>query len=164
MNFIPVQDFTDTHWAQAYEIVYDVDSNQIMGTDPSIYATPPSLVGFYESVISRIESGTFQGWLFTGTTDDPIGYVVLDKSKGEWEIGISIKDSDERNKGYGPKAALKALKWAFEERNVQWVTAFTMGTDIRVPQMVKKMGFHKLYHFWVMPQSVWTDRWAGKVK
>jgi len=164
MKMVPVSDFTDVEWYHAYHIVYDRETNEVMGTNPSLYVSPPPIVTFYETATQRVAQGVLQAWLFYSVKDIPIGYVLLDKTKGEWELGIAIKDTDERSKGYGARAALRALKWAFEEEHARWVVAFTQGKDLKVPQMVKRMGFEKLYHFWVMTPEVWDATWAGRIK
>ena len=135
-----------------------------MGTDPALYMSPPSIVNFYEMTTQRVAQGTLQAWLFYSVKDEPVGYVLLDKAKGEWELGIAISKVEERNKGLGVRATLHALKWAFEEAHVRWVTAFTQGKDLKVPQMIKRMGFEKLYHFWVMTPEVWEATWAGRIR
>ena len=164
MRMVPIQDFNDTDWYNAYQIVYHVETNEIMGTDPEIYTHPPTIVGFYEVATQKVEQEKIQGWLFYDSEDVPTGYVVLDKTKGEWELGIAIWDPEKRGTGIGVRATLHALKWAFEEKKLKWVTAFTQGTDLKVPQMIKRMGFEKLYHFWVMTPQIWDERWAGRIK
>jgi len=164
MKMIPVEEFNDEQWYHAYDIFYDHDTNVTMGTDPAIYTHKPALVQFYETVLQKVEQGVLKAWLFCNSKEEPIGYILLDKSKGEWELGIAIKDPEQRNAGYGVRATLQVLKWAFEEKNLKWVTAFTQGTDLKVPQMVKRLGFEKFYHFWVMTPQVWKDRWEGRIK
>lgn len=164
MRLIPIQDFTDELWYAAYKIFYDHDTNVIMGTDPSNYRTPPGLVVFYEVVNQKVANGILKGWLFTNSEDIPVGYIILDKTKGEWELGISIMDGEERRKGNGARATLKVLAYAFEEMKVPWVTAFTLGTDLSVPKQVQRVGFQKLYHFWVMSPDIWERTWKGRIK
>ena len=162
MKIIPVTDFSDSDWYHAYKFVYDKETNEVMGTDPANYTNPPTIVGFYEMTTQKVEQGILQAWLFF-SKDKPVGYVLLDKTKGEWELGIAITDPDART-GIGVRAALHALKWAFEEKKLKWVTAFTQGRDLKVPQMMRRMGFEKLYHFWVMTPEAWESNWAGRLK
>lgn len=164
MKMIPMKEFTDELWYHAYKIFYDRDTNIIMGTDPALYVTPPTIVEFYEVASQKANNGILHAWLFLTPDDTPIGYVVLDKSKGEWELGIAIQDPEQRGKGYGVKAALRVLKFAFEELGVRWVTAFTQGTDLKVPKQIQRMGFEKLYHFWVMCPNIWERTWKGRIK
>jgi len=164
MRIIPIEEFSDELWYAAYDIFYDRAANLIMGTHPDNYQTPPGLVVFYETASQKVRAGVLKGWLFTNSEEVPVGYIVLDKSKGEWELGISIKDPDERGKGNGPRATLQVLKYAFEEMKVPWVTAFTQGSDLSVPKQVERVGFQRLYHFWVMSPDIWERKWKGRVK
>lgn len=162
MNFIPVQDFDDRLWYEAYLTVYNKDLAFHMGVDPSLIANPPSLVQFYENINSKVEDGKAMAWAIT-RKDEYQGHVILDKSTGEWEIGTVLKDEKAWGSGMGVKATLHGLKWIFEEADAEWAIAWTRGRDPKVPDMLKRGGFRPFMDFLVMDKPTWNERWHGRV-
>ena len=157
-----LNEFTDEDWFHAHQIMYDPAVNEIMGAQ-EVISNPLTLVSFYEYSIRANKRGLLEGWLIF-SDDAPVGYVILDKRNGEWELGIAIQTEANRNAGIGVRAGLQAMKWAFETDGSEWVTAFSQGTDTRVPRMMERMGFRRLYHIWVMDMATWYDKWSGSVK
>lgn len=161
MTLKHLKDFTDEDWYYAHQIMYDPDVMRVMGAS-EMQNNPLTLVSFYEHSIRSHARGILEGWLII-QHDERVGYVVLDKRNGEWELGVAIHKPELRGKGVGVKAALQAVKWAFEDDGAEWVTAFTQGTDPKVPRMIERMGFRRLYHIWVMDKATWDERWSGRV-
>jgi RimJ/RimL family protein N-acetyltransferase len=162
VQFKHLTEFTDEDWFNAHQIMYDQAVMDVMGSQERI-PNPPTLVTYYEYSIRAHERGALEGWLiYKG--DEPLGYVLLDSSNGEWELGVAIRNASDRNRGVGIRAVLHALRWAFETKGVEWVTAFSLGTDTKVPRMLKKFGFRRLYHFWVLDKATWFDKWSGRLK
>lgn len=162
MNFVPVQDFDDRMWYEAYLTVYNKDLAFHMGVDPSLIANPPSLVEFYENITSKVENGTAMAWGVTRKGEYQ-GHVILDKSTGEWEIGTVLKNRDAWGSGMGVKATLHGLKWIFEDQGSEWAIAWTRGRDPKVPEMLKRGGFRPFMDFLVMDKPTWNERWHGRV-
>ena len=155
-------DFTDEDWYHAHHIMYDEDVNREMGAQ-EVLQNPLTLVSFYEHSVRSYNRGILNGWLIF-SDDEPVGYVVLDKRNGEWELGVAIQNKNNRNKGIGVRASLQAMQWAFEEDDSEWVTAYTQGTNTNVPKMMERMGFRRLYHLWVFDKATWNERWSGRVR
>lgn len=160
MKLIPIEEFNDAQWEDIHRVMYDLKLARHMGNDAGI--EKPTLQAFYNNLMDGVEAGTFKAWgIFDGTQYK--GHTVLVKTDGEWEMGTVLADEEMWSKGYGVKAALHAMRWAFEEDNAPWVVAFTNGRDPKVFDIVEKGGFKKLFHFWVMDRETWDARWRPRM-
>jgi len=162
INFVPITDFTDKDWYEAYLVVYDKNLAYSMGVDPKLIVNAPSLTEFYDNIMSSVNKGTAHGWGIK-RGDDYLGHTILDKSSGVWEFGTVLKKEGERNKGIGARATFHAVKWIFEDQNEEWAIAFTRGKDPRVKEILLKAGFRPLMNFLIMDKRTWNERWAGRV-
>lgn len=159
MRLVPLGELTDAHWFEAWRTVYDPALAMEVGTNPQLIMTPPTLVEFYRNLTGAMEAGNFMGWgIIDG--DRYLGHAVMDRTGGEWELGVVIPEQDDRHRGTGVRAALHALRWAFEDQGAEWVVAFVNHphTDY-VRDILTRGGFRKLMHFFVMDSATWDERW-----
>ena len=163
MKLVPIEQLSDENWAQAHDTMYDPDLAAHMGSDPALLQKP-TLQEFYCNIMNAVEDGKFRAWALIASDGSYQGHAVLDKSSGEWEMGAVLKDPALWSRGYGVKAALHAMRWAFEEDHADWVIAFTHGKDPRVYDIVARGGFRPFMHFWAMPKEVWADKWARRME
>jgi hypothetical protein len=162
IDYLPITEFSDRDWYDAYLIVYNKDLAFHMGVDPKLLANPPSLTEFYDSINGAVKNGTGYGWAVK-KGDEYTGHVILDKTTGVWEVGAVLKNPDNRHKGTGVRALMHALKWIFEEQDEEWAIAFTQGRDPKVHEMLIRGGFRPLMKFLIMDKRTWHERWAGRV-
>lgn len=153
----------DAQWAKAHETFYSLRLLRHMGTDPNAIPEKPTLLNFYSNIMSAIEAGKFKAWAVLDANGDYLGHSILDKTSGEWEMGAVIADENRWSSGIGVKAALTALKWAFEEDGAEWVVSFVTSTDPRVKGMVERGGFKPLFHFHVMHRDTWYEKWHPRM-
>jgi RimJ/RimL family protein N-acetyltransferase len=164
MKLINALDFTDKQWYDAHCATYNKDLGFHIGVDPRFIANPPSLVDFYKNITQAIENGTFQTWGIQSNNGEFLGYTYLDKSVlGEWEIGAALSKVEERGRGWGAKASLLTMKWAFETDKANWLVAFTQGKDPKVPEMLERVGFVPFSNFRIMSREAWDNRWLGRL-
>ena len=79
--------------------------------------------------------------------EDPIGDLVLksiDRSKGCCTLGIHLQNDSVKNKGYGTRAEVLALKYAFEELDLSVVYADAIHKNTRSQHVLEKVGFQEL--------------------
>ena len=134
-----------------------------MGGDPAALPPKPPLLQFYSTIMDAVEAGQFMAWGIISPDDKYVGHTILDKSTGEWEMGTVLVDESLWGSGIGVRAALTALKWAFEEDDAEWVISFVNSKDPRVERIVQKGGFRKLLHFWVMDKPTWDAKWRSRM-
>lgn len=76
--------------------------------------------------------------------EEPIGELILkniDKAKGACEMGISMKTDSFKNQGYGTRAEILALEYAFFELKMETVCADALLKNTRSQHVLKKIGF-----------------------
>lgn len=159
MRLVPLSELSDELWEAAWRAMYDPKLGTYVGVAPELLATPPSLVDFYANLMAAHQAGVFDAWAIL-KDDEFRGHVTLDKSSGEWELGCVLVRPSDWGSGLGVRAALKALKHAFVERGAKQVVAFTQGRDPHVRRILEKGGFLPVYHFWLMTDSTWRQRWG----
>lgn len=103
------------------------------------------------------------GWAIIDKDDEYIGHAILDKSSGEWELGVVVPDETRRGYGIGLRAAIYALNWAFKNEDTQWVVAWANhpGTDF-MRKFLTRAGFKKLMNFFVIDRPTFEKRWKYK--
>jgi RimJ/RimL family protein N-acetyltransferase len=163
VKFVPITELSDKHWYQAYLTMFNPKLARHMGVDPLLIANPPSLVQFYQNLMNAHKEGRFMAWGII-REDEYLGHTLLDKTCGEWEIGTVLKDEKLWGSGLGVRATLRALKWAFEEQDIEWVVAFTQGRDPKVPDLLRRGGFRPLFNYHVMHRDVWKQKWGRRSK
>jgi hypothetical protein len=163
LEFLPITEFSDRDWYDAYLAAYDKNVAFEMGLDPKLIVNPPPLTEFYDSLTEAVNNNTGYGWAIK-KNGEYLGHIMVDKKHGVWEFGGSIKDPENRHKGTGVRASMHALKWIFEVQNEEWAIAFARSRDPRVKKMLLNGGFRPFMNFLVMDRRTWDERWAGRVK
>lgn len=77
-------------------------------------------------------------------SDMPIGEVVLkeiDQDRKCCTLGISMANDNFKNRGYGTKAEMLALRYAFENLDMETVYADALITNLRSQHVLEKVGF-----------------------
>jgi len=75
---------------------------------------------------------------------EPIGEVVLkniNRIERHCTMGITMRSDEFKNKGYGTKAEILAIKYAFLEISMETVFADTIIHNARSQHVLKKVGF-----------------------
>ena len=163
MTLVPIENLSDTQWQEALEGFYSLKLHRQMGSDPNYVPTKPDVLTFYNTVMDGVENGVYRAWAIL-RDGHYVGHTILDKSSGEWEMGTALADESLWSSGYGVKAALHAMRWAFEEDGAGWVIAFTQGKDPRVKDMVERGGFKRFAHFWIMSSETWDAKWRPRME
>ena len=163
MKYVPLSELSDEHWYEAYLTVYDRKLAQYMGTDPRFVVNPPSLVDFYNNITAHMQNGTFMGWAIVDDDENYLGHAILDKSTGEWELGVVVPDESRRGTGIGIRAAIYAMNWAFENPECEWVIAYANhpSTDF-MRKFLIRAGFRKMMNFYVIDRPTFEERWKYK--
>ena len=65
----------------------------------------------------------------------------IDWQKGICELGVGTKNDNFKNRGYGTEAEKLALKYAFEQMNMNTVLADTIHKNKRSAHVLEKAGF-----------------------
>ena len=65
----------------------------------------------------------------------------IDWQKGICELGVGMKNDNFKNRGYGTEAEKLALKYAFEQMNMNTVFANTIHKNERSAHVLEKAGF-----------------------
>lgn len=76
--------------------------------------------------------------------NDPIGEIVLkniDIERKCCTLGIHMQNDSVKNKGYGTQAEILALRYAFDELNLDTVFADAIHKNKRSQRVLKKVGF-----------------------
>lgn len=162
-TLVPIENLTDDQWRDAHDAFYSLKLARHMGTDAAQMPPKPDLLTFYSKVMDGVERGVFRAWAIL-RDGKYVGHTILDKGSGEWEMGTALVDEGLWSSGIGVKAALHAMRWAFEEDNADWVIAFTNGKDPRVKEIVEKGGFRRFAHFWIMPKETWDAKWRPRME
>lgn len=162
MKLIHLNDLTFQHWQTALDTMFSPTLGEHMGVDPNIIAHRPTLEQFYANIMDAHERNAFQAWgiIHEGKL---IGYTLLDKRIGEWEIATVLSDSSLWGSSLGARATLHALQWAFEDDEAEWVVAFTQGKDPTVREMLERGGFRPLANMLVMDKATWQTRWKARM-
>lgn len=151
MKLIPYQDLVDSQWAELHKLSFD---EEILTESGAQKFDPPSLGEFYSITMDQIEARTYLPVAILGKDDVIVGAAqLLLGTHGEWEIGVALR-ADKRGFGYGPKAVISLLNLA-KEQGIEWVVAFSYGTDERVRDMLVKLGFRPFMHFYVLDVDKW---------
>jgi len=161
IKFVPITEYTDQMWYEAYLIVYDKKLAFHMGIDPRLINNPPELTTFYENIMSEVEAERFFGFAILDD-DEYLGHITLHNKIGEWEFGAVLKDPKRWNSGLGIKAILRALWWVFEEVGRDWAIAFPYSRDEKVEKMLLKGGMKPFANFYVIDKDTWQSRWARR--
>jgi RimJ/RimL family protein N-acetyltransferase len=161
MKFVPLDEMTPPLWYHAWNAMFDQDLGDHMGVNPEIIASKPPLEVFYQRVMDSHAEGRFMAWAIV-VGDEFKGYTLFDKTFGEWEIGTVLIDPKDWGSGLGARATLKALRWAFEEQDIEWVVAFTQGKDPKVAELLHRGGFRPFLHFHVLDKPTWHARWRAR--
>ena len=77
-------------------------------------------------------------------SDKPIGELQLkqiDHDKKECTLSIHMQNDNAKGKGYGTKAELLAIKYAFAELGMNAVNADTVKKNTRSQHVIEKIGF-----------------------
>ncbi len=156
MKLKHITELTDEDWYFAWNLMYDHEVNMLMGTHPDRYIHKPSLIQFYDEVMGRYNRGVLEAWVFA-VGDRNIGQVMFERSQGEWEMGISIQREEDRKSGHGARAAIKSIDLMFD-KGAPWIVAFSRGNDFSVPRQMQRIGFRKLYNYWVLDKPAWKNR------
>lgn len=160
MSLIPIEDFTKHKlWEDVHRVTFSPELNFHQGTDVEKWSNPPDLRTFITNISTLYNNGQLKSW---GILVDGV-YVghstLLRKGEDVWEIGTVLADPDHWNKGYGVRATLHAMKWAFDN-GAAWVIAFTQGKDPRVNAMLKKGGFKTFLNMEIIDKETHLKRWA----
>lgn len=76
--------------------------------------------------------------------DTPIGEVILkaiDHEQKHCTLGISLQSDSVKGLGYGTRAEILALEYAFEQMGMETVFADTILTNTRSQHVLEKVGF-----------------------
>lgn len=163
MELVHLRDLTDEQWHDVYQLMFDPRMAAQTGVNPAFIENKPSLVDFYRNLTMAFKSEKFNGWAIMR---DGIfkGYTVLDKTQfGEWEVGTILLDPDDWGGGMGVRAALQALKWAFEKDNAEWVVAKVQNQDPKVERILQRGGFRAFSNILLMDKPTWNERWKGRI-
>lgn len=159
MEYIRFEDLTDDQWAQAHKAFYSLElTREQGGTLPDVI---PSLQEFYNTTQDVIEAGNLVGWAIV---DDEkyLGHALLVRPQGEWEVGVAVADKQDRGTGMGLRAALYALRYAFEELEAEHVVAFANNPNGVMRDILLRGGFKPLFHFLYITKEGWEERWARR--
>ena len=78
---------------------------------------------------------------------EPIGEVILKNIDSDQQcctIGIHLQNDSVKNKGYGTRAEILALQYAFHELNMKVVFADAIHKNKRSQHVLEKVGFQKV--------------------
>lgn len=159
MEYVRFDDLTDAQWEQAHKAFYSLElTREQGGTLPDVV---PSLQEFYNTTWDAIDSGDLVGWAIV---DDEryLGHALLVHPHGEWEVGVAVADKQNRGTGMGLRAALYALRYAFEELEAEHVVAFTNNPNSDIRDILLRGGFKPLFHFLYITKDTWEERWARR--
>lgn len=95
--------------------------------------------------------------------DEPIGEVILkhiDQEKKHCTLGISMRSDEYKNKGYGTKAEILTLDYAFNKLGMETVFADALTKNYRSRHVLKKVGFietHQddIFHYYRCDKVSW---------
>lgn len=79
--------------------------------------------------------------------EDPIGEVVLkniDPVQKHCTLGIGLVSDSYKNKGYGTKAEILALEYAFDQMGMETVFADSIHRNKRSQHVLEKVGFREI--------------------
>lgn len=66
----------------------------------------------------------------------------IDSEKRECCLGIHLKNNSVKGRGYGTKAEMEAVKYAFTRLGMTTVKADVVGKNVRSQHILEKIGFH----------------------
>ena len=162
MKLVPLDEMTPEQWYRAWSTMFNPQVAEHVGVNPAIIAARPSLEDFYQNVMAVHRAGTFEAWAIL-RGEEFRGYTLLDKSAvGEWEIVTVLTDPADWGSGLGARATIKAVKWAFEVADSEWVVAFTQGRDPRVHENLVRGGFRPFANLLVLDRQTWDARWRAR--
>lgn len=160
-KLVPIERLTDEQWKQAWDVMYSLKLARHMGSDPAHIVKPP-LLTFYCNIMDAVEAGRFKAWALLDEHGTYLGHTVLDKSTGEWELGVVIANEELWSSGLGVKMALYGLRHVFDVEGSDWAIVFTNGRDPRVHDMVERGGFQRFMHFRIMSRETWERLWKDR--
>jgi len=105
---------------------------------PYIYSVEQS-----DAIVDRYER-LGRVYLAIMLDNEPIGEVILkhiDWEKKHCTLGISMRSDEYKNKGYGTKAEILTLSYAFNELGMETVFADAVLKNTRSQHVLKKVGF-----------------------
>lgn len=96
---------------------------------------------------------------------EPIGEVILkniDSKNRHCTLGIHMKNDSVKNQGYGTRAEILALKYAFCDLGMQTVFADALRKNKRSQHVLEKVGFQylhsdALFHYYRCDQASWQQ-------
>ena len=96
--------------------------------------------------------------------EDPIGEVVLKNIVPEQKhctLGISLVSDFYKNRGYGTKAEILALEYAFDQMGMETVFADSIHRNTRSQHVLEKVGFRKIaqddtFVYYRCDRNAWT--------
>ena len=96
--------------------------------------------------------------------EEPIGEIILkniDPEEKHCRLSICICSDEFKNKGYGTKAEMLALEYAFEQMNMNTVFADAVRKNTRSRHVLEKVGFMKIHQddtftYYRCDKEIWT--------
>ena len=121
--------------------------------DPDLYIDPSQFQPYVyspENSDATVERYQKMGRVYLAVmlNDEPIGEVVLknlNREQMHCTLGISMRSDEFKNKGYGTRAEILALQYAFGELGMETVFADAIKTNRRSQHVLKKVGFKETY-------------------
>lgn len=101
--------------------------------------------------------------------DQIIGEIVLkniDRTQSCCTLGIHLVNDTVKNRGYGTRAEVLALEYAFETMHLETVYADAILKNIRSQHVLNKVGFHEIrrddaFIYYVCEKSGWKPTARG---
>lgn len=102
----------------------------------------------------------------------PIGEIVLkdmDPINGSCALGIHMQNDSVKNKGYGTKAEILALEYAFTELNINTVYADALIHNTRSRHVLEKAGFRETHRsdtfvYYICSKETWCKQRIADTK
>ena len=121
--------------------------------DPALFAPNQEFRPYIyneENVNNRIDRYRALGNVYFAVmlNEEPIGDIVLkriDRKEKHCTLGISLRSDDVKNQGYGTQTEILALRYAFDNLDMDTVFADTLIRNTRSQHVLKKVGFKETH-------------------
>lgn len=142
-------------------------------TDPSVFSDmslfkeyiydPDKIDAFYDKRKSEKNSIAFAILLDSAVIGE-IGLRHINEDSRQCELSIHLQNDAVKNKGYGTKAELLAVQYAFENLNMEYVTADILIKNKRSQHVAEKIGFVLLgeedgFKKYRLNRKDWNKKW-----
>ena len=124
---------------------------------------PDKIDAFYDKRKSEKNSIAFAILLDSAVIGE-IGLRHINEDSRQCELSIHLQNDAVKNKGYGTKAELLAVQYAFENLNMEYVTADILIKNKRSQHVAEKIGFVLLgeedgFKKYRLNRKDWNKKW-----